>query len=208
MDEDLATEEAGDEEMGQAADHDMGQAGAGHVDDDTDDHADDHVKIGAHEPVIATRRDTQGDTQEARGTSNETRVQEGLVVGARVKIHSLERSPELNGVEGEVLSFNASTGRWSVKTSLHSRIVSIGASHLTVMPAAGGEGGWGEEASSPEHMGPVQMEAMLVVEKGDSGTGTGRTIHSPIIHSPKVLSPHSQPAVLRTSMGADVDQVA
>ncbi len=145
MDEDLDTEEAGDEEMGQAADHDVGEAGAGDVDDQVKMH--DHVKIGAHVAEIGTL----SDTQETRATSNETRAQLGLVVGARVKIHSLERSPELNGVEGQVLSFNASTGRWSVKTQPDERSVSIAASHLTVMPAAGGGGG--EEASSPGHMG-------------------------------------------------------
>ena len=168
MDEELETEEAGDEEMGQAADHDMGQAAAGDVDD--------HLKIGAHEAEIGTHsgthsgRDWNSATQETRATSNQTSAQLGLVVGARVKIHSLERSPELNGVEGEVLSFNASTGRWSVKTQPDERSVSIAASHLTVMPAAGGGWGGGEEASSPGHMGHMRhmgQEQMLpiLVEK-------------------------------------------
>jgi hypothetical protein len=134
------------------------------VDDQVKMH--DHVKIGAHVAEIGTL----SDTQETRATSNETRAQLGLVVGARVKIHSLERSPELNGVEGQVLSFNASTGRWSVKTQPDERSVSIAASHLTVMPAAGGGGGGGEEASSPGHMGHMRhmgQEQMLpiLVEK-------------------------------------------
>ena len=71
---------------------------------------------------------------------------EPLVEGARVKIHSqdYERRTdcpvalELNGVEGGLVSFNASTGRWNVKTlpdsRTDSRTVAIGASHLTRLP--------------------------------------------------------------------------
>jgi hypothetical protein len=36
-------------------------------------------------------------------------------VGARVKLHSLQQKPEHNGVEGEVLEFDASAGRWKVQ---------------------------------------------------------------------------------------------
>ena len=234
MDEDLDTEEAGDEEMGQAADHDVGEAGAGDVDDQVKMH--DHVKIGAHVAEIGTL----SDTQETRATSNETRAQLGLVVGARVKIHSLERSPELNGVEGQVLSFNASTGRWSVKTQPDERSVSIAASHLTVMPAAGGGGG--EEASSPGHMGHMRhmgQEQMLpiLVEKehatmvlvtttfsseegGDEAAEQDAEAKARVSPDAKARrdsgataaepppSPAAEPAVLRTLTGADVDQVA
>jgi hypothetical protein len=234
VDEDLDTEEAGDEEMGQAADHDVGEAGAGDVDDQVKMH--DHVKIGAHVAEIGTL----SDTQETRATSNETRAQLGLVVGARVKIHSLERSPELNGVEGQVLSFNASTGRWSVKTQPDERSVSIAASHLTVMPAAGGGGG--EEASSPGHMGHMRhmgQEQMLpiLVEKehatmvlvtttfsseegGDEAAEQDAEAKARVSPDAKARrdsgataaepppSPAAEPAVLRTLTGADVDQVA
>ncbi len=58
-----------------------------------------------------------------------------LVVGVRVKIHSLEEETELNGVEGEVLDLNARTGRWRVKTDPDSRVVAIEAFHLTVLAA-------------------------------------------------------------------------
>ena len=223
MDEDLDTEEAGDEEMGQAADHDVGEAGAGDVDDQVKMH--DHVKIGAHVAEIGTL----SDTQETRATSNETRAQLGLVVGARVKIHSLERSPELNGVEGQVLSFNASTGRWSVKTQPDERSVSIAASHLTVMPAAGGGGG--EEASSPGHMGhrghmgqeqmlPILVEkehatTVLVTttfcpEGGDQAVKQDADAKASKDSGDTAAAPSSaaEPAVLRTLTGADVDQVA
>jgi tetratricopeptide (TPR) repeat protein len=37
-----------------------------------------------------------------------------LSVGARVQLHSLLRTPQYNGVEGEVLEFDASAGRWRV----------------------------------------------------------------------------------------------
>ena len=41
-------------------------------------------------------------------------------VGARVKLHSLQQKPEHNGVEGEVLEFDASPpGTW--ETVLQSR---------------------------------------------------------------------------------------
>ena len=36
-------------------------------------------------------------------------------VGARVRLHSLRRTPEHNGAEGEVVEFDASTGRWRVR---------------------------------------------------------------------------------------------
>ena len=36
-------------------------------------------------------------------------------VGARVKLHSLQQKPEHNGVEGEVLEFDASAGLWKVQ---------------------------------------------------------------------------------------------
>ena len=36
-------------------------------------------------------------------------------VGARVKLHSLLRTPEHNGAEGEVVEFDARTGRWRIR---------------------------------------------------------------------------------------------
>jgi hypothetical protein len=134
-------------------------------------------------------------------------------------------------VEGEVLSFNASTGRWSVKTQPDERSVSIAASHLTVMPAAGGGWGGGEEASSPGHMGHrghMGQEQMLpiLVEKEHATMVLVTTTFSPEGGDQAVKqdadakaskdsgdtaaarSSAAEPAVLRTLTGADVDQVA
>ena len=66
------------------------------------------------------------------------------VVGARVRIHSLQRVPELNGVEGEVLDFHGLAGRWRVKTEPNGRVVAVEAFHLTVMAVGVGGGGGGE----------------------------------------------------------------
>jgi hypothetical protein len=67
-----------------------------------------------------------------------------VVMGARVRIHSLQREPELNGVEGEVLDSHGLTGRWCVKTEPNGRMVDVEASHLTVMAVGGGGGGGGK----------------------------------------------------------------
>lgn len=197
----METEEAGDQEMGHAAHHDTDHAAPGDVHD--------HVKIGTHEAKIGT----QSDTHEARGTSNEARGQEGLEEGARVKIHSLERLPDLNGVEGEVLSFNPSTGRWNVVTLPHSRTVAIGADHLTVLPTAERGGGGGAEGLSPGHMGHTGLEQ--TAEQDDAGLNAvaeasrdsrGTALHSRTTGGEPLPSPAAEPAVLRTS--TDVDQVA
>ena len=59
-------------------------------------------------------------------------------VGARVKLHSLLRTPEHNGAEGEVLEFDASTGRWRVRLEgPDGRELALRASNLAVlMPAS------------------------------------------------------------------------
>jgi hypothetical protein len=46
-----------------------------------------------------------------------------LGVGARVKLHSLRRAPELNGLHGEIVSpLDGSTGRWGIKTDTDGRV--------------------------------------------------------------------------------------
>ena len=59
-------------------------------------------------------------------------------VGARVQLHSLLRTPEHNGAEGEVVDFDASTGRWRVRLAgPDGRELALRASNLAVlMPAS------------------------------------------------------------------------
>jgi hypothetical protein len=55
-------------------------------------------------------------------------------VGARVQIHSLLRTPEHNGAEGEVVEFDASTGRWRVRLAgPDGRELALKASNLAVL---------------------------------------------------------------------------
>ena len=54
-------------------------------------------------------------------------------VGARVKLHSLQQKPEHNGVEGEVLEFDASEGRWKVQLHPDGLVLALKASNLVVV---------------------------------------------------------------------------
>jgi hypothetical protein len=54
-------------------------------------------------------------------------------VGARVKLHSLQQKPEHNGVEGEVLEFDASAGRWKVQLHPDRLVLVLKASNLAVL---------------------------------------------------------------------------
>ena len=42
---------------------------------------------------------------------------ENLSAGVRVRLHSLQAAAQHNGVDGHLLKWNASTGRWGVKLS-------------------------------------------------------------------------------------------
>ena len=57
-------------------------------------------------------------------------------VGARVKLHSLQQKPEHNGVEGEVLEFDASAGRWKVQLHPDGLVLALKASNLEVLGPA------------------------------------------------------------------------
>ena len=60
-----------------------------------------------------------------------------LSVGARVQLHSLQRTPEHNGAEGEVVEFDASTGRWRVRLAgPDGRELALKASNLAVLAPA------------------------------------------------------------------------
>jgi hypothetical protein len=57
-------------------------------------------------------------------------------VGARVELHSLQQKPEHNGVEGEVLEFDASAGRWKVQLHPDGLLLALKASNLAVLAPA------------------------------------------------------------------------
>ena len=53
--------------------------------------------------------------------------------GARVKVHSLVRAPEHNGVQGRTGAFDARTGRWSVLIEPDGRGLALKPAHLTLL---------------------------------------------------------------------------
>ena len=53
--------------------------------------------------------------------------------GARVKVHSLVRAPEHNGVQGRTGAFDARTGRWSVLIDPDGRGLALKPAHLTLL---------------------------------------------------------------------------
>jgi hypothetical protein len=53
--------------------------------------------------------------------------------GARVKVHSLVRAPEHNGVQGRTGAFDASTGRWSVLIEPDGRGLALKPANLTLL---------------------------------------------------------------------------
>ena len=60
-----------------------------------------------------------------------------LSVGARVRLHSLLRTPKHNGAEGEVVEFDASTGRWRVRLAgPDGRELALKASNFAVLAPA------------------------------------------------------------------------
>jgi hypothetical protein len=52
------------------------------------------------------------------------------------KLHSLQQKPEHNGVEGEVLEFDASAGRWKVHLHPDGLVLALKASNLAVLAPA------------------------------------------------------------------------
>ena len=103
-----------------------------------------------------------------------------LSVGARVQLHSLLRAPEHNGAEGEVVEFDASTGRWRVRLAgPDGRELALRASNLAVlMPASQTLLALGEMPCGAD----VEMHSLVrspelnggrgkVVEPQDPGTG-------------------------------------
>jgi len=74
--------------------------------------------------------------QQAVAEAGQRAVTEELCLGAKVEIHSLLRSPELNGVRGEIMeapSAPGTLGRWSVKIETDGRLVPLKSSNLKLV---------------------------------------------------------------------------
>ena len=52
-----------------------------------------------------------------QGRDGGWQMAENLSAGVRVRLHSLQAAAQHNGVDGHLLKWNASTGRWGVKLS-------------------------------------------------------------------------------------------
>ena len=52
-----------------------------------------------------------------RGARGSKQMADNLSTGDRVRLHSLQAAAQHNGVDGHLLKWNASTGRWGVKLS-------------------------------------------------------------------------------------------
>jgi hypothetical protein len=57
----------------------------------------------------------------------------------RVRIDGLKARPDLNGTEGEALSYHADAGRWGVKCDAGGELVRVREANLTVVAAAPAE---------------------------------------------------------------------
>ena len=92
-------------------------------------------------------------------------------VGARVKLHSLQRKPEHNGVEGEVLEFDASAGRWKVQLHPDGPVLALKASNLAVLAPAELSCGADVEIHSLQQKPELNGVRGKVVEPQDPGSG-------------------------------------
>ena len=55
-------------------------------------------------------------------------------VGARVKLHSLQQKPELNGVRGKVVEpQDPGSGRWGVKIDSDGRVLALKPANLVLI---------------------------------------------------------------------------
>ena len=66
---------------------------------------------------------------------------DSIAEGQRVRLHSLQAKPELNGMEGTVVSFDTSSGRLGVQLSGHEKPIALRPANLTVFTV--------EEAEKP-----------------------------------------------------------
>ena len=138
-----------------------------------------HPRARRHRARVRVRQVTRAVMSEAVDPSS--RGDDGAPsVGARVQLHSLLRTPEHNGAEGEVVEFDASTGRWRVRLAgPDGRELALRASNLAVlMPASQTLLALGEMPCGAD----VEMHSLVrspelnggrgkVVEPQDPGTG-------------------------------------
>ena len=92
-------------------------------------------------------------------------------VGARVKLHSLQQTPKHNGVEGEVLEFDASAGRWKIQLHPDGLLLALKASNLAVL--APGELMCGADVEIHSLVRSPELNGVRskVVEPQDPGSG-------------------------------------
>ena len=101
-------------------------------------------------------------------------------VGARVQLHSLLRTPEHNGAEGEVVEFDASTGRCRVRlVGPDGHELTLKASNLAVLmpaPQTLGEMPCGADVEMHSLVRSPELNGVRgqVVEPQDPGTGRCR----------------------------------
>ena len=96
-----------------------------------------------------------------------------------MQLHSLLRTPEHNGAEGEVVAFDASTGRWRVRLESDGRELALRASSLAVLmpapqtPLALGEMPCGADVEMHSLVRSPELNGVRgkVVEPQDPGTG-------------------------------------
>jgi hypothetical protein len=68
-------------------------------------------------------------------------VMDQAALGDRVKIHALQRAPEINGVVGEiVVPFDRGTGRWGVRADSDGRVRALRPANLLRLDVHGSGG--------------------------------------------------------------------
>ena len=68
--------------------------------------------------VAAERADTaSGEMADRTGAGSDWQMADNLSAGVRVRLHSLQAAAQHNGVDGHLLEWNSSKGRWLVKLS-------------------------------------------------------------------------------------------
>jgi len=97
-------------------------------------------------------------------------------VGAEVEIHSLQRSPELNGVRGKIVeTLDLATGRWGVKVAT-GRAVLLKPANLLLIPA-GASDLPGAHSSAPAYLEDRVREAEKWLQTALDGGDKSALLH-------------------------------
>jgi tetratricopeptide (TPR) repeat protein/uncharacterized membrane protein YgcG/predicted nucleotidyltransferase len=83
-----------------------------------------------------------------------------LRVGARVRLHSLQAAAQHNGAGGELLKYNASTGRWDVKLS-NGHELAVRPGNLTVVSTTSGGDGAGTNSAGKSRTQQLSRTTMM-----------------------------------------------